>query len=163
MGIEIERKFLVKNDAWRDGVGKLLCQGYLSLDPDRTIRVRIADDEAWLTIKGRAVGTRRVEYEYAIPLDDARELLQMTAGSPVEKRRYCIPHAGFVWEVDEFLGENAGLVVAEIELPSEDAQFDLPAWVGPEVTHEARYLNANLVQFPYSRWSIELRDGSAGH
>jgi len=154
MGVEIERKFLVAGDAWRTlGEPVLLRQGYLSAQPERTVRVRIEGERAHLTIKSKNVGAARGEWEYPIPLAEAAELLDRLCERPlIEKYRRRIPFAGFVWEVDEFLGENAGLVVAEIELPAEDAQFDLPAWIGQEVTHDPRYLNSNLIRHPYSAW-----------
>ena len=154
MGVEIERKFLVADDAWRTlGEPVLLRQGYLSTDPARTVRVRIEGDQGVLTIKSKSEGASRGEWEYPVPLDEAAELLDRLCERPlVEKYRRRIAHAGFTWEVDEFLGENAGLVVAEIELPSEDAAFDKPDWIGQEVTADKRYYNANLIRFPYSTW-----------
>jgi len=154
MGVEIERKFLVADDAWRTlGEPVLLRQGYLSTDPARTVRVRIEGDQGVLTIKSKSEGASRGEWEYPVPLDEAAELLDRLCERPlVEKYRRRIAHAGFTWEVDEFLGENAGLVVAEIELPSEDAAFDKPDWIGQEVTADKRYYNANLIRSPYSTW-----------
>ena len=154
MGVEIERKFLVADDAWRTlGEPVLLRQGYLSTDPARTVRVRIEGDQGVLTINSKSEGASRGEWEYPVPLDEAAELLDRLCERPlVEKYRRRIAHAGFTWEVDEFLGENAGLVVAEIELPSEDAAFDKPDWIGQEVTADKRYYNANLIRFPYSTW-----------
>jgi adenylate cyclase len=154
MGIEIERKFLVTSDAWM-GLGEpvLLRQGYLSSHPSRVVRVRIEGERAVMTIKGKNVGASRGEWEYPIPMEDAREFLDKLCEQPIiEKYRRRIPYAGFVWEVDEFLGANAGLVVAEIELPSEDQAFDKPDWIGEEVTHDKRYLNSNLIAHPYSGW-----------
>lgn len=154
MGMEIERKFLVKGDGWKSlAQGVLLRQGYLSSAPERTVRVRIEADAAMLTIKGRTTGASRAEWEYTIPLEDARALLDGLCERPIiEKRRYRIPFAGMVWEVDEFLGENAGLVVAEIELESEDQDFARPDWIGEEVTHDPRYFNASLLRNPYCSW-----------
>ncbi len=154
MGIEIERKFLVTSDAWmQQGEPVLLRQGYLSSHPSRVVRVRIEGERAVMTIKGKSVGASRGEWEYPIPMDDAREFLDKLCEQPIiEKYRRRIPYAGFVWEVDEFLGANAGLVVAEIELPSEDQAFDKPDWVGEEVTHDKRYLNSNLIALPFSKW-----------
>ncbi len=156
MGVEIERKFLVEGDAWRAlGEATLLRQGYLNADPVRTVRVRIEGDAGVLTIKSKSVGASRGEWEYAIPLPDAEELLDTLCERPlVEKYRRRIVHAGFTWEVDEFLGENAGLIVAEIELPSEDTVFDKPDWIGPEVTGDKRYYNSSLIRSPYSRWTL---------
>jgi len=152
MAIEIERKFLVVGDAWRDAPAVFYSQGYLNRDKARTVRVRIAGDEAFLTIKGTSVGARRAEFEYPIPVWDARELLAMCEQPLIEKNRRKILHEGFVWEVDEFLGENLGLVVAEIELPAEDAAFARPDWVGEEVTEDVRYFNSNLSRTPFTRW-----------
>lgn len=152
MAIEIERKFLVQGEAWRAAPAVFYSQGYLNRDKARTVRVRIAGDEAFLTIKGQSVGASRAEFEYAIPLADARELLAMCEQPLIEKNRRKIPHAGFVWEVDEFLGENLGLVVAEIELPTEETQFARPDWVGQEVTDDERYFNSNLAKTPFSCW-----------
>ena len=152
MAIEIERKFLVCGDAWRPAAAVYYCQGYLNLDKARTVRVRIAGEHAFLTIKGLSEGASRLELEYAIPVADARDLLMLCEQPLIEKYRRKIPYAGFTWEIDEFLGENAGLVVAEIELPAEDAPFDKPDWVGQEVTQDPRYFNSALSLMPYSRW-----------
>lgn len=135
------------------GQGVLLRQGYLSSAPERIVRVRIEGDAALLTIKGRTHGMTRAEWEYPIPVGDAQAFLDTLCERPViEKRRYRIPYQGMTWEVDEFLGENAGLVVAEIELRSEGQAFCRPEWIGDEVTHDARYFNANLLRNPYSCW-----------
>ena len=154
MGVEIERKFLVRGDQWKAlGQGVLLRQGYLSSAPDRVVRVRIEGDGAMLTIKGRSSGATRGEWEYPIPLEDAQAFLDRLCEKPIiEKTRYRIPYQGMTWEVDEFLGENAGLVVAEIELETEQQSFATPDWIGEEVTHDARYFNANLLRHPYSKW-----------
>jgi CYTH domain-containing protein len=154
MGVEIERKFLLQGDAWR-GLGQavLLRQGYLSSARERVVRVRIEGEQAMLTIKGANVGTTRGEWEYPIPLADAAELLDGLCEQPlIEKYRHRIEHAGMVWEVDEFLGVNAGLLVAEIELASEDQPFEKPEWIGAEVSGDARYYNANLIRHPFSQW-----------
>lgn len=155
MGVEIERKFLLMGEDWRAlGAPVLLRQGYLCSDPARTVRVRIEGEQGVLTIKSKGTGLRRGEWEYPIPLPEAQELLDSLCERPlVEKYRRRIPHAGFTWEVDEFLGENAGLVVAEIELPHEDAAFEKPGWIGPEVTGDKRYYNSSLIRFPYSQWT----------
>ena len=152
MAIEIERKFLVTGDAWRSAEPVYFSQGYLNPDKARTVRVRIAGERAFLTIKGLTQGVSRAEFEYAIPVEDARQLLAMCEQPLIEKHRRKIPFAGFVWEVDEFLGDNLGLVVAEIELPSEDSEFAKPDWVGQEVTHDQRYFNSNLSQHPFNCW-----------
>lgn len=154
MGIEIERKFLLAGDAWR-GLGQavLLRQGYLSSARERVVRVRIEGEQAMLTIKGANVGASRGEWEYPIPLADAVELLDGLCEQPlIEKYRHRVEHAGMVWEVDEFLGANAGLLVAEIELASEDQPFEKPEWIGAEVSGDARYYNANLIRHPFSQW-----------
>jgi len=155
MGVEIERKFLVKGTDWKkEGQKQFYQQGYLSSDPDRVVRVRRVDDEGYITIKGKTSGASRSEYEYPIPIQDALEMLQNLCEKPlVEKYRYTITHDDLVWEVDEFLGENRGLVVAEVELDSEDQALTLPAWVDREVTDDNRYYNVNLIKHPFSSWS----------
>jgi CYTH domain-containing protein len=154
MGQEIERKFLVQGDAWRAlGSGTRYRQGYLSTVKERTVRVRTIDDQGFLTIKGVTVGARRAEYEYPIPVQDANELLDELCERPlIEKTRYKIQHAGLTWEVDEFAGENQGLIVAEVELSDEAQALQLPDWVGAEVTADPRYYNANLIAHPYTTW-----------
>ncbi len=154
MGTEIERKFLLQGDAWRSlAVGVRYRQGYLSSAKERTVRIRTAGDTAFLTIKGLATGATRAEYEYAIPLADGNEMLDTLAEQPlIEKVRYTIAHGNAIWEIDEFLGENQGLVVAEVELSSEDQRFDRPQWLGEEVTGDPRYYNSSLVAHPYNRW-----------
>lgn len=152
MGVEIERKFLVLGDRWRQGEGVPYAQGYLSRDAQRTVRVRIAGDRAFLTIKGASRGATRAEFEYEIPPADAAQLLELSDGPVIRKLRRVIVHEGLAWEVDEFLGENAGLVVAELELQSEDQPYARPAWLGREVTEDPRYYNSNLAANPYSRW-----------
>ena len=154
MGVEIERKFLLAGDAWRAlGEPVLLRQGYLSSDKERTVRVRIEGGQGSMTIKGRSVGATRSEWEYPIPLPDATELLDRLCEQPlIEKFRRRIVIGSHTWEVDEFLGANQGLVVAEIELRSEDEPFDKPAWIGAEVTDDARYFNSSLIRLPYSAW-----------
>ncbi|MES3021282.1 MAG: CYTH domain-containing protein [Pseudomonadota bacterium] len=154
MGVEIERKFLLAGEGWRaQGEPVLLRQGYLSSDKARVVRVRIEGARAMLTIKGPSVGATRGEWEYPIPLHEANELLDTLCEQPIiEKYRRRITFAGNVWEVDEFLGANAGLVVAEIELSSEAQAFDKPDWIGEEVTADARYFNSSLIGLPFSRW-----------
>ena len=151
---EIERKFLVTGDGWRgQGSGTHYRQGDLSTDKERTVRVRTVDDKAFITVKGLSIGAARSEYEYEIPIADANEMLDRLCERPlIEKTRYRIPSAAVVWEVDEFAGENLGLIVAEVEIDREDQQVSLPVWVGREVTDDPRYYNANLVAHPYSRW-----------
>ncbi len=155
MSTEIERKFLVTGDAYRAlGSGVRMRQGYLSADPDRTVRVRIAGEKAALTVKGRNDGIARLEFEYEIPTADAELMLDRIAHRPIiEKIRYRVPFKGRVWEVDEFFGDNAGLVVAEIELESVDAAFERPDWIGKEVSDDPRYFNSNLMSCPYSKWA----------
>ena len=148
MPLEIERKFLVTGTAWRSPDAQRLVQGYLSRDKARTVRVRIAGPLAFLTIKGATSGASRVEFEYPIPLADAEALLGLCEGPLIDKVRHRVAFGGLLWEVDEVLGENAGLVVAEVELEREDQAVDLPPWVGEEVTHDPRYFNSNLVNRP---------------
>jgi adenylate cyclase len=152
MGVEIERKFLVQGDGWKTSTGVLYRQGYLNRDKNRTVRVRIAGDAAFLTVKGVSVGATRAEFEYAIPTADAEGLLALCDGPLVEKTRHLVRIDDTLWEVDEFAGDNAGLVVAEVELKAEDQPFARPDWLGPEVTHDARYFNSNLATLPYSCW-----------
>ena len=154
MGTEIERKFLVVSDAWRAGArGTLYRQGYLCTTPERTVRVRVAGEKGYLTIKGIRTGLSRAEFEYSIPQDEAQAMLDGLCLKPlIEKTRYRVEHGGLVWEVDEFAGENAGLVIAEVEIEREDQDVPLPAWVGEEVSTDARYTNAHLAEHPFSTW-----------
>ncbi len=155
MAQEIERKFLVTGDAWRAGAdGTVYRQGYLSTVTERTVRVRRAGEKGYLTVKGISVGASRAEFEYEIPVADADQLLDGLCKRPlIEKTRYRVAHQGLVWEVDVFAGDNAGLVVAEVELEDEAQEVPLPDWVGAEVTGDARYFNANLVARPYATWA----------
>lgn len=159
MAQEIERKFLVVSDEWRAGKATTIRQGYLSTERERTVRIRTREDastgaaHAYLTIKGKTTGAARAEYEYAIPLADANEMLDTLCQRPlIEKRRYVLDHAGMTWEIDEFFGENAELIMAEIELTDEAQEFARPTWLGEEVTHDHRYFNAALAEHPYSAW-----------
>lgn len=154
MGIEIERKFLLADASWRAGaVGVLYRQGYLNSAKERTVRIRTIGASAFLTIKGIAVGATRSEYEYPMPLADCNAMLDTLAEKPlIEKKRYTIPHADLVWEIDEFFGDNLGLIVAEVELTSEDQAFTKPPWVGAEVTGDARYFNSSLIKHPFKNW-----------
>jgi adenylate cyclase len=153
MGLEIERKFLVTGTAYRTATaGVLTRQGYLSRVPGRTVRVRIAGNQGFLTVKGKSQGLSRAEFEYAIPVEDAAALLELCEKPLIEKTRYRIPFGAHTWEVDEFHGANAGLVVAEVELESAAEEPALPPWVGREVSGDARYVNANLVKKPFSTW-----------
>ena len=153
MAVEIERKFLVKDDTWRAEQGTRYRQGYLSSVKERTVRVRSVGDKGYLTIKGISRGPVRAEYEYDIPVAEAEAMLENLCEKPIiEKKRYNIGFKGFVWEVDEFFGENQGLIVAEIELEKEDQTFPKPGWVGEEVTGDPKYFNANLIHNPYKNW-----------
>lgn len=152
MAIEIERKFLVTNDEWRSADFKHYCQGYLNRDQDRTVRVRVVGESAMLTVKSLTSNASRFEFEYEIPVSDARQMLEFCEQPLIEKNRYCIQFEGMEWEVDEFLGVNLGLVVAEIELESESQLFKRPDWVGEEVTHDHRYFNSSLSKSPYTTW-----------
>ena len=153
MGKEIERKYLVRGEAWRKlAQGVRYRQGYLSTVKERTVRVRTVDDRGYLTVKGVTVGATRKEFEYDIPRADAALLLEMCEQPLVEKVRYKIPFGGLTWEVDEFEGANQGLVVAECELSSEDQRIELPPWIGEEVTADPRYFNSNLIAHPFSKW-----------
>lgn len=161
MRTEIERKFLVSGEGWKSGAAaKPMRQGYLHADKQLSVRVRRTGDNAFLTIKGTQKGATRAEYEYGIPADDADDILDGICPRPlIEKVRYTLERGDLTWEIDVFEGENAGLVVAEVELTSEDQAVELPDWVGREVTDDPRYLNANLVKKPYSQWSAEADDG----
>jgi CYTH domain-containing protein len=160
MGTEIERKYLVTEDAaWRNMPGKVYRQGYLSTVKERTVRVRTIGDKGYLTIKGITVGATRKEYEYEIPVNEADELLDLLCERPlIEKKRRLVEFDGLTWEVDEFFGDNAGLFLAEVELDNEVQSFARPPWITQEVTDEARYFNANLVSFPYSQWPENKSD-----
>lgn len=155
MANEIERKFLVKRESWTPPAegGVNYRQGYLSVEPARTVRVRIAGDNAFITVKGITSGIERMEFEYPIPVRDAGTMLDVLCVRPlVEKVRYRVPFAERVWEVDDFLGDNEGLLLAEVELPDRGAAVTLPAWIGKEVSGDPRYFNSNLAANPYSRW-----------
>jgi len=152
MPVEIERKFLVKGNGWRQGQGVRICQGYLNRDKERTVRVRTVGEKAFLTVKGCVSGCVHTEYEYEIPVSHAHELLKICDGPVLEKIRYTVDVGGLQWEVDEFLGENEGLIVAEVELQNENQGIDLPDWAGEEVTGDPRYYNSSLCARPYSKW-----------
>ena len=153
MGYEIERKFLIRGE-----IGSLLqggvkmCQGYLSVDPARTVRVRIEGDVAFLTIKGKTHGMKRQEVEIPLEVEQAQELLGLCVPGMIEKTRYRIPQGELAWELDVFEGANEGLVVAEMEIPHEEYTFEMPEWVGQEVTDDERYYNSALVENPYCHW-----------
>ena|SRR5881394_4072801 len=152
---EIERKFLLFSDAWRPLAHRrqAMSQGYLAGSERVSVRVRVAGHEAHLNIKSGGLVASRQEYEYAVPIDEARELLTLCPGPLVEKTRHYVDFGGFEWEVDEFDGANAGLIVAELELDAEDQAFPRPAWLGQEVTHLRRYYNVSLVGHPFSAWT----------
>lgn len=151
---EIERKFLIAQDGWKAGVQRssFFAQGYLSYDPERTVRVRETDTHGFLTVKGLTVGLSRDEFEYEIPKDEAATLLKMCEHPPIQKRRYFVEHEGHLWEVDIFEGANEGLEVAEIELRREDEEFVRPEWLGEEVSGDRRYSNSSLSLVPYKNW-----------
>ncbi len=158
MATEIERKFLLAGDDWKKlAEGVRYQQGYLCAQKERTVRVRTIADKGFLTIKGISTGISRLEYEYEIPQADAGVLLATLCEKPlIEKKRYKIKFAGFTWEVDEFFGDNAGLVVAEIELEREDQLFEKPVWIGSEVSGDPRYFNSSLIKNPYKNWKKKL-------
>ena len=159
MGIEIERKFLLIGDDWKKlAQGTIYRQGYLHSSRERTVRVRVAGSRGFLTIKGGGIGISRMEFEYEISVRDAEIMLAELCEKPlIEKKRYRIKYEEFIWEVDEFFGENEGLLVAEIELTSEDQSFIKPPWVGEEVSDDPRYFNAVLSKFPYTTWDKKSR------
>ncbi len=154
MGLEIERKFLVKDDSWRAHVTQATAirQGYLNATPERTVRIRIKEGVGVLTIKGKNDGITREEFEYDVPFDEARRLLKLCEKSIIEKVRFLCPYQKSTWEIDEFKGENSGLIVAEVELEKEDQQIEIPDWIGEEVSHDPNYYNASLIAHPFSKW-----------
>ena len=169
MGIEIERKFLLASDDWRKQVEATIVmgQGYLNdaASVQRgvqnvSMRVRLEGDEARINIKSRELGASRQEFDYPIPVTDGEALLKLCVGGRIEKHRHHVRHGGHLWEIDEFLGDNAGLVVAEIELDAVDEAYARPAWLGREVTELLRYYNLNLASYPYAQWRAEERAAS---
>ena len=152
MAVEIERKFLVDGSGWKTGDPTYFCQGYLNRDKERTVRIRIYGDQAVITVKGITVGATRAEFEYSIPLLDGKQMLQMCEQPLIEKNRYFVSFQSKKWEIDEFLSDNQGLVVAEIELECENESFELPPWIGQEVTDDPRYFNSVLSANPFSTW-----------
>lgn len=154
MGVEIERKFLVNSEQWKNGVERSveIKQVYLSTTPERTVRVRIKGEKGFLTIKGKTQNLSRAEFEYEVPLEEALGLLKLCEGHPIEKVRHEVRVGGKLWEVDVFEGENAGLVLAEIELESEVESFEMPVWAGEEVSADLRYFNSYLSQHPFKGW-----------
>nr|CAA6800965.1 MAG: Adenylate cyclase [uncultured Thiotrichaceae bacterium] len=160
MATEIEHKFLVVNDGWREQVVRSVAyrQGYLSNAKEASVRIRIAGDVANINVKGMTIGVQRPEYEYPIPLVDANEMLDQLCIRPmIEKTRHFVEHGGKIWEIDEFSGDNAGLIVAEIELEQVGEDFDIPDWAGQDVSGVERYYNVALVCYPYSQWTAEER------
>lgn len=164
MALEIEHKFLLISDEWRNLVSRseVFRQGYLSNNPAASVRVRIADDQASLNIKGMTIGTHRPEYEYSIPLQDASELLDQLCARPIiEKTRHFVEFTGKTWEIDEFAGENTGLIVAEVELNEIGEHFQRPIWAGVDVSGIERYYNVSLLKYPYSQWTeVEKTHGA---
>lgn len=159
MGVEIERKFLLHSSDWRKEVTSKtpMKQGYLSRGAQSSVRVRIAGDQAKLSVKSTQDGISRLEYEYEIPMHDAEELLEHVAHRPlIDKIRYIVPWGTHRWEIDEFFGDNAGLLIAEIELESVDDEFEIPAWLGKEVSDDVRYYNSNLSEAPYGEWKDQV-------
>lgn len=155
MPVEIERKFLLKNDNWRQHTEQStrIRQGYLGAIAKASVRIRIEGDNANINIKSAGLSMRRMEYEYSIPLDEANEMLDKLCEHPqIDKLRHIVKHGKHVWEIDEFFGDNAGLVVAEIELGDEVEMFYMPSWAGEEVTQDPRYYNVNLVKHPFKDW-----------
>ena len=153
MAIEIERKFLVKKNSWtRPNEGTLYIQGYLSSSPETTVRIRIAGKIGFITIKGKTTGFSREEFEYEIPVEDAEILLKKCKNAPIKNIRYKVLLTGTLWEIDEFLEENSGLLMAEVELPDEKASFFRPEWLGREVTDDKRYHNSHIAQHPFKTW-----------
>ena len=158
MGKEIERKYLIKKDEWQSYkqyssvTGTKYCQGYIPTGNTTTVRLRTIDKQGYITIKGETTGYTRSEFEYPIPLEDAEEMLSTLCLKPlIEKIRYKVNQNDFTWEIDEFLGDNAGLIIAEVELESEDQQIDLPHWIDKEV-NDKKYFNSSLTKYPYSQW-----------
>lgn len=155
MAVEIERKFLLTPGAWSPSTeGDHIRQGYISVSPDRTVRVRTRGARGYLTVKGPTIGLTRQEFEYEIPIADANEMLDRLCVAVLEKRRFLEPHAGHVWEVDVFLGANDGLVVAEVEMDSETETVTLPPWIAREVTGDYRYNNSRLARVPFTTWRL---------
>ena len=156
MAIEIEHKFLLANEDWRNYVIRSVYykQGYLGGNENNSIRVRVSDEYAWLNLKSAVAGAQRLEFEYEIPLNDADIILEQLCFKPyIEKYRHFVQHAEHLWEIDEFLGDNAGLIVAEIELSQLGESFVKPDWLGQEVTDDLRYYNNNLTKYPYKDWN----------
>ena len=154
MAKEIERKYRIKDNTWKSEIhsSHTIKQGYLNLEPTRTVRVRIMGPKAFLTIKGKNIKTTRLEFEYEIPIDDALQLLQLCEKPLLEKTRHEIHINKLIWEIDEFEGDNQGLIIAEVELQDENQEIELPSWIEKEVSHESRYYNSSLIKNPYKNW-----------
>lgn len=154
MGLEIERKFLVKSDSWRAGVVSAteIKQGYLNSTPERTVRIRIYGERGFITIKGKNDNLTRKEFEYEIPLADAESLIELCEKPIIEKTRHIYNYKGNKWEIDEFKGDNAGLIMAEVELKDEDQKVEIPEFIGEEVSSDRRYYNSSLIKSPYAEW-----------
>lgn len=154
MPLEIERKFLLKNDHWKEMIHtcKIIKQGYLNSNKERTVRVRIINDQAFITIKSKNIGMVRQEFEYEIPKNDARELLLLCENPLIEKKRYEVLINNKTWEIDEFEGNNLGLIIAEVELKDENEAIVIPEWIGKEVTDDIRYFNSSLIKAPFTTW-----------
>jgi CYTH domain-containing protein len=154
--IEIERKFLVSGTDWRTSKGVHYTQGYLNKDKEKTVRVRVTPTQAFLCVKGFREGISRMEFEYEIPMEDAQYMLKLCTGALIQKVRHPVMYKGLEWEVDEFFGDNEGLIVAEVELESEDQIFEKPPWLGQEVTHDSRYTNSSLARHPFNQWNKNI-------
>lgn len=157
MGVEIERKFLIVSEAWRaEASSKIFYrQGYLNSQKERVVRVRVKENTGYLTIKGQNEGAKRLEFEYEIPFEEAMQMLDKLCERPfIEKYRYTVDYGGLLWEIDEFLGENEGLIVAEVELSSEDQAIEQPHWVGADISLDPKYFNAQLIKKPYKTWGL---------
>ncbi|MGB1039676.1 MAG: CYTH domain-containing protein [Flavobacteriales bacterium] len=154
MATEIERKYLLKNDSWKQEVSSKnkIIQGYLSSKPERTVRIRITNNRGFVTIKSKNIGSLRKEFEYEIPIEDAEELILLCEKPIIQKTRYIVEHSSYSWEIDIFEGENQGLEVAEIELSQENEEFSIPNWIGQEVTNESKYYNSQLIINPFINW-----------
>ena len=154
MATEIERKYLLKNDSWKQEVSSKnkIIQGYLSSKPERTVRIRITKNKGFVTIKSKNIGSLRKEFEYEIPIEDAKELILLCEKPIIQKTRYIVEYSSHIWEIDIFEGENQGLEVAEIELSQENEEFSIPDWIGPEVTNESKYYNSQLIINPFMNW-----------
>lgn len=158
MAVEIERKFLVRGEQWRKlATGSIYRQGYIPTKNNTTVRVRLVGEQGYITIKGSSTGISRAEYEYLIPCKDAQEMLDNLCDRPlIEKTRYKLQFSGLTWEVDEFTGENEGLILAEVEISDEKQIIDIPEWIGQEVSNDSRYFNVNLVKYPFKEWSQQV-------